>query len=179
MQKTLIVIKPEATARWLTWEIIGRLEKAGLKMISGKYGIASKEILDLHYPASRTEWITSLGQRTDEWYAELWLDLMAGFGTTDHFQIGLEVRNRLSIAMSSGFTFAAVLEWDNAVAMVRKIIGSTIPEKALPGTIRWDYSIDTVAAANINKRPINNLIHASGNQEESDYEVKLRFPEIA
>jgi nucleoside-diphosphate kinase len=63
--------------------------------------------------------------------------------------------------------------------MVRKIIGTTIPEKAAPGTIRGDYSIDTVTAANLNKRPINNLIHASGNLEEAEYEVNLRFPELA
>ena len=178
MERTLIVIKPDATNRWLTWEILGRLEKTGLKVITGKYGMPSKEVLDQHYPASREDWIATLGQRTDEWYAALWLDLMTDFGTTDHFAIWLKVRERLAGAMSSGNTFAAVLEWDNAVAMVRKIIGTTIPEKAAPGTIRGDYSIDTVTAANLNKRPINNLIHASGNLEEAEYEVKLRFPEL-
>jgi hypothetical protein len=35
---------------------------------------------------------------------------MTDFGTTDHFAIGLKVRERLAGAMSSGNTFAAVLE---------------------------------------------------------------------
>ena len=178
MEKTLIIVKPDATARNLTGEIISRLERTWLKMISGRYGIASKEILDLHYPASRTEWIQTLGARTQEWYSELWLDVMWGFGTIDNLQIWLKVRDRLSDAMWNGYTFAAVFEWNNSIAIVRKIIWSTIPEKANPGTIRGDYSIDTVAAANLSKRPINNLIHASGNIEEAEYEVTLWFPEL-
>lgn len=178
MERTLIIIKPDATSRNLTWEIIARLEKTWLKMIAGKYGIAPKETLDLHYPASRVEWIESLGVRTQEWYEDLWLDLIWDFGTTDHLQIWLKVRQRLADFMWSGYTYAAVFEWLNAIAMVRKIIGSTIPEKANPWTIRGDYSIDTVAAANTNKRPIYNLIHASGNAEEAEYEIKLRFAEL-
>lgn len=178
MERTLIVLKPDATKRWLTREIMNRLEKSGLQVIAWKYGIASKEVLDQHYPAAREDRVRSLWERTDQWYSELWLDLMADFGTTDHFAIWLKVREWLAGVLSSGYTFAAVLEWENAVAMVRKLIWTTIPEKAAPWTIRWDYSIDTVAQANLNKRPIYNLIHASWNLEEAEFEVKLRFPEL-
>jgi nucleoside-diphosphate kinase len=46
------------------------------------------------------------------------------------------------------------------------------------GTIRGDYGYDSAYLANMERRPIDNLIHASGNPEEAVYEVNIRFPEL-
>ena len=77
--------------------------------------------------------------------------------------------------MSSGPIVATVLEKDNAVEDFRTLIGATDPAKAAPGTIRGDYSYDSSYLANTGKRPIKNLLHASGNLEEAQFEVPLWF----
>ena len=49
--------------------------------------------------------------------------------------------------------------------------------EAEPGTIRGDYSLDSPALANADKRAVRNIIHASGNAEEAKYEAQLWFRE--
>ena len=63
---------------------------------------------------------------------------------------------------------AAVLEGRNAVEVVRKMIGSTDPVNAEPGTIRGDYGLDIT----------ENIIHASDSMESFKREVKILFPEL-
>jgi len=63
---------------------------------------------------------------------------------------------------------AAVLEGRAAVEVVRKMIGSTDPVKAEPGTIRGDYGMDIT----------ENIIHASDSVESFKREVKILFPEL-
>ena len=67
------------------------------------------------------------------------------------------------------------MEGPHAVELVRRIVGHTLPLKAASGTIRGDYSFDSSFLANSAKRPIRNLIHASGDLEEAQYEVSLWF----
>ena len=52
-----------------------------------------------------------------------------------------------------------------------------MPATAVKGPIRGDMGSDTIAKANSEKRPVRNLIHASGNQEEAEKEIALWFPE--
>jgi nucleoside-diphosphate kinase len=85
------------------------------------------------------------------------------------------VRNWLVDYMYEGEVFAMVLEWAHAIEVVRKLVWPTVSLKAPVGTIRGDYSCDSVALANYERRPIKNLIHASGNKEEADFEVELWF----
>jgi len=63
------------------------------------------------------------------------------------------------------------------VPIVRKMVGPTYPQDALPGTIRGDYSIESPFVSNTNKRSVRNLIHASGNNEEAKIERQLWFKE--
>ena len=58
---------------------------------------------------------------------------------------------------------------------MRIIVGYTFPSMANPGTIRGDYSLDNPVLANERKRPVRNIIHASGNKAEADYEIDLWF----
>ena len=59
--------------------------------------------------------------------------------------------------------------------VVRKIIGQTVRAFAEPGTIRGDFSIDSPDFANMNKRAVKNLIHASGSKKEAEHEILLWF----
>ncbi|MEI6532914.1 MAG: nucleoside-diphosphate kinase [Candidatus Roizmanbacteria bacterium] len=173
MEQTLIVLKPDAVSRGIMGDIITRFEKIGLKMVAGSFMIVTKELADKHYPASRTEFIVGMANKTIENYKELGLDLDKDFGTTDPLKIGLKIREWLVDAITSGPVLAMIWEGPHAVELVRKIVGHTLPLKALPGTIRGDYSYDSSALANFGKRPIKNMVHASGNVEEAEFEVKL------
>ena len=66
----------------------------------------------------------------------------------------------------SGPVIAMVIVGDNAIALVRKMMGALNPVDALPGTIRGDLTISTR----------ENLIHGSDSLESAEYEIGLWFP---
>ena len=68
-----------------------------------------------------------------------------------------------------------VVQGAHAVDMVRKIVGPTMPYLAEMGTIRGDYSADSPLLANLEKRPVLNLIHASETPEEAKHEIQHWF----
>lgn len=175
MERTLVVLKPDAIQRGLIGEIIGRFEKIGLKIIGAKMFVPSQELLDKHYPADRKEFVESLGQRTIDSYREQGIDPKEQFGHEDLGKVGESVRTWLTDFMKSGPVFAFVLESPHAIEIVRKLVGTTLPQKSQPGTIRGDLSFDSSFLANSSARPIKNLIHASGNAEEAAFEVPLWF----
>lgn len=175
MDQTLIVLKPDAVARGLTGEILARFEKVGLKLVASKMVKVSKDLADKHYPGSRTEWLKLIGEKTLENYKELEVDAKKMLGTDDSLKIGEMVRVWLLDYIASGPVFAAILEGPHAVELVRKMAGHTLPSVSAPGTIRGDYSFDSSYLANTGKRAIKNLIHASGNKEEAEYEIPLWF----
>ncbi len=49
MEKTLVLVKPDAVQRGLTGEIISRLERRGLRMIAAKFIQVSQELAETHY----------------------------------------------------------------------------------------------------------------------------------
>jgi len=177
MEQTLIVLKPDAVARGLIGEIISRFEKIGLKVVGAKMLKVDKSLADKHYPESRTEFIQGMGKKTVENYEELGMDLNEHFGHEDPHEIGKIIRTWLVDMITDGPVFAVVLEGPHAVELVRKHVGHTLPLKSAPGTIRADYSFDSSYLANTGKRPIKNLIHASGTVEEAIYEIPLWFSE--
>lgn len=67
--------------------------------------------------------------------------------------------------MSSGPIVAAILEKDNAVEDFRKLIGSTNPADAAPGTIRANY------ATSIGE----NAVHGSDSDENAAIEGAFHF----
>lgn len=67
--------------------------------------------------------------------------------------------------ITSGPVVAAVLEGPSAVDVVRLMIGSTDGKKALPGTIRGDFSLSVT----------ENIIHAADSGERAKYEISIIF----
>ena len=49
MQRTVVILKPDALQRGMVGEIISRLEKKGLKLVGLKMIMATDALLDLHY----------------------------------------------------------------------------------------------------------------------------------
>jgi nucleoside-diphosphate kinase len=49
MDRTLLIIKPDAVERGLMGEIINRLEKKGFKFVAGKLGVIDRKTAETHY----------------------------------------------------------------------------------------------------------------------------------
>ena len=64
-----------------------------------------------------------------------------------------------------GPCFLMVWEGRNVVTIVRKVIGATNPQEAMPGTIRGDFGIDIG----------RNVIHASDAPESASREIAIHF----
>jgi nucleoside-diphosphate kinase len=70
---------------------------------------------------------------------------------------------------------AVILEGTDAVAKVRRLVGPTEPATAPPGTIRGDYSSDTIALADAENRGLRNLVHAADSVESAEREIRIWF----
>ncbi|MBI5064743.1 nucleoside-diphosphate kinase [Candidatus Woesearchaeota archaeon] len=141
IQRTLVLLKPDAVQRCFCGELIARFERVGLKIVGMKMVWVSAEQSKKHYSAH----------------------------VKKDFYPGLEK------FITQGPVVAMVLEGVDSVEVVRKLVGSTEPKTALPGTIRGDYAHVSLQHANEKGTVAANLIHASGNAEEAKYEVSLWF----
>lgn len=175
MEKTLVLLKPDAMARAVVGEIISRFEKAGLKILATKMVTPNKDLAHKHYPTHRREFIEGMGHKTLQSYREEGHDPLSNFGTQDPHEIGLQLQKWLVDFLVSGPVIALVLEGPDAIKLVRNIAGHTIPAKAEKGTIRGDYSDDSAVRANAEQRSIKNLVHASGDKKEAEFEISLWF----
>ncbi|WP_292989925.1 nucleoside-diphosphate kinase [Mycobacterium sp.] len=64
---------------------------------------------------------------------------------------------------------AAIVEGPRAIAAIRQLAGGTDPvEKALPGTIRGDFGLETQF----------NLVHGSDSPESAEREIALWFSHV-
>ncbi len=147
MERTLIILKPDAVKRGLVGEIVARFEKAGLKIIGTKMLKPDYDEFYHHY-----EGISKMVSRRGK----------------EAFDVTLTM-------MQEGPVIAFVLEGISSVSLVRKMVGDTEPQKALPGTIRGDYAHMGFAHANAEGIGVPNVIHASGDPEEAAQEIAHWF----
>lgn len=173
-ERTLILIKPDGVKRGLVGEALKRIEQRGLKVIALKMVAPGSTKFHDHYPKD-SAWITRLGEKTLAGFQKYGLDPKKMLGSDDPKKIGPEVRKWIIEYMMSGPIVAAVVEGIHAIDMVRKIAGVTMPNMADMGTFRGDYSVDSPTLANVDKRAIHNLIHASENPAEARHEIKHWF----
>jgi nucleoside-diphosphate kinase len=176
-QRTFCMIKPDGVMRGLIGDIIHRIEKAGLKVVALKMVQADEQRIRDHYPMSDEAWVHRLGEKTISGFDDLEVTAKEILGSEDKAVLGKEVTESLIGYMTSGPVVCIVVEGIQAIDMVRKIAGHTLPFKAEVGTIRGDYSVDSPAVANAEKRSIHNLFHASENPGEAENEIKLWFGE--
>lgn len=164
IQRTLILIKPDAMQRNLADEIISRYKKAGLRVVKRKNMMAPMDIIEKHYPMD-PDYLKSIGEKT----------IAAGQQVKSAEDQGRKVVTWLRKFITSGPIVALLLEGEDAVALVRKTTGFTDPATAEKGTIRGDLGTDNILDANREQRPVWNLIHASGSKEEAKKEIELWF----
>ncbi|HYE21983.1 MAG TPA: nucleoside-diphosphate kinase [Verrucomicrobiae bacterium] len=168
---TFVIIKPDGVRRGLTGEIIRRIEKAGLKIIALEMDKPSKQKIDDHYPKDEA-WMTRIGNKALEVYSKYGYDPVETLGTKDPLEIGKMARSWTLDYVSSGPVVKMVVQGTHAIDMVRKMAGKTSPAMSEMGTIRGDFSADSALAANMEKRAIHNLIHASETPEEAAHEIE-------
>lgn len=173
-EKTLIIIKHDGVVRGIMGEIVQRFERVGLKLVAMKMLSASEEMGHAHYPNS-VEWLENVGKRSLNEYKEKGIDPIAKLGTDDAVEIGKMVKAWNVEYLTAGPVLAMIFEGPDAVKIGRKLVGSTVPMLAPPGTIRGDYSWDNADLANALGRPFYNLIHASGDPAEANQEIELWF----
>jgi nucleoside-diphosphate kinase len=147
LEQTLIILKPDAIQRGIAGEIISRFEHVGLKLVAAKILQPDGQHYYEHYETIG-KMISRRGQQA--------------FDATMEF-------------MQSGPVLAIVLEGIEAVSQVRKMVGTTEPKAAEPGTIRGDFSHISFAYANAKSVSIPNLIHASGDIDEARQEIAHWF----
>lgn len=131
MEKTLILIKPDAVKRKLSGEILSRFERKGMKIVALKMMTLTRESAEKHYDVHKGKPFFK--------------------GLVDY--------------IISGPIIAAVLEGSNSIQITRTLSGATDGSKALPGTVRGDFSMG------IEK----NIIHASDSQESFQHELPVFF----
>lgn len=144
IERTLVLLKPDAVARGLVGRVLARFEDALLKIVASKMVWMDADLARRHY-----------------------FDLEERFGPA--------VYNSVAGFMETGPVFALVLEGVEAVACVRKIVGSTYPDQAAPGTIRGDFAHQSKAYANAHQIAVANLVHASASADEAVREIDVWF----
>ncbi|MEW6161946.1 MAG: nucleoside-diphosphate kinase [Nitrospirota bacterium] len=71
----------------------------------------------------------------------------------------------LTDSISVGPVVVMVVEGNNAISMVRKLMGATNPKDAAPGTIRADFASDIE----------HNIVHGSDSEESASFEIPFFF----
>lgn len=131
MERTYIMLKPDAVKRKLVGEIISKIEKKGFVISNLKMITLTDEILREHY-----------AHIADKPFFPEIVDFM-----------------------TSGPCIAMIVEGNDVVSGMRRLMGPTKWVEALPGTIRGDYAFSNG----------ENLIHGSDSIENAEIEIKRFF----
>jgi nucleoside-diphosphate kinase len=170
-ERTLVIIKPDGVQRTLIGEIIKRYERVGLKLVGLKLVIPTADRAKEHYMVGGEEWLETVGKKAAAAYEKK--GEKSPYAT--YRENGVAILEANSKYMSSGPVVAMVWEGNQAIGLVRKITGGTEPLSSDVGTIRGDYTLDSYGLADSDSRSIRNLIHASGEVDEAEKEIKIWF----
>jgi nucleoside-diphosphate kinase len=133
MERTLVLIKPDAVQRGLIGPIITRLEQRGLQLVGLKFIQMDNELAGRHYGIHQ----------------------------------GKPFFEGLIAFITSAPVVAMVWQGENAVQVVRTMMGGTRPAESAPGTIRGDFGLVVG----------RNLVHGSDSLDTAEQEAGLFFEE--
>jgi nucleoside-diphosphate kinase len=133
VERSLVMIKPDAVQRGIVGEVISRLERKGLKLCAMKMLKIDRQLAQRHY-----------GEHEGKPFYEPLLRYI-----------------------TASPVVAMVIEGRNAISIIRKLVGATDVEEALPGTIRGDLVI----------HERSNIVHASDSNESAAREIGVFFSE--
>lgn len=168
-EKTFVIIKPDGVQRNLIGEIISRFERTGLKLVALKMFVAPQEKLWQHYNKDEA-WFIAKGERTIQGRNAAGLPVEKAAA-----EYGKDIVRALVTFMSCGPVIAMVWEGNQAVNIVKKLVGATEPVASDVGTIRGDLTLDSYDLANVYGRAVRNLIHCSDQPAEAEREMQIWF----
>lgn len=170
-QRTFVIIKPDGVQRGLVGEIIKRFERTGLKLSALKLTVLDSDRIWKHYNKDDA-WFIKKGTKIAEDRAAAGLS-----SEKDPLEYGKDIIRALERFMTSGPVVMMVWEGNEAVNVVKKIVGETEPATSDVGTIRGDLTIDSYNIAAIDDRAVRNLIHCSDEPDNAEFEIGLWFKE--
>ena len=170
-ERTFVIVKPDGVQRSLVGEIIKRFERTGLKIVALKFCVLSEEKIWKHY------------NKDDAWFEKKGSKIAqdrAGHGMVvdkNPIEYGKDIIRALVKFMTASPVVMMVLEGNQAVAVVKKIVGETEPATSDVGTIRGDLTLDSYQISAVDDRAVRNLIHCSDEVENAKTEIALWFEE--
>jgi nucleoside-diphosphate kinase len=170
-ERTFVILKPDTIQRSLMGEVLARFERAGLKVVGMKFGVPDKNKFWEHYNKDDA-WFEKKGSNIVRERAERGLPV-----DKSAKEYGKAIIDVLVKYMTASPVLMLVLEGNEAVAVVKKLVGSTEPSTSDIGTIRGDYTLDSYAIAAIDDRAVRNLMHCSDAVDEAKREIALWFHE--
>jgi nucleoside-diphosphate kinase len=135
--RTFVMVKPDGVKRGLVGEIVKRFERYGFRLAGIKVLRVEKQRAEKLYAVHKGK--------------PFYNDLM------NYITSGPVAAISLDISMGP----------EDAIKLVRKIVGATNPLNAEMGSIRGDYGCFLS----------ENIIHASDSKESADYELPIFFDE--
>ncbi len=165
------MIKPDGVQRSLIGEIITRFERVGLKLIAMKFVVPTEEQCWTHYH-KEDEWFLKKGTNIVENRKKLGLPI-----EKEAIEYGKDIIRAVLSFMTAGPVVAMVWEGNQAVPVVKKLVGGTEPTTSDVGTIRGDYTLDSYFLCDTDgSRGMRNLIHCTdGDQAEANREIGIWF----
>ncbi len=172
-EMTFAFLKPDALEKKLVGKIIARIESEGFRIVKLRKGRISQELALQLYPDSEQQ-LRGMGEKTLKAMGDAGMpeNVAKIFGTEDPMGIGKVLNGWNRSSATSTEIIAFELEGEDAVSRLRTIVGKTDPSIADKGTIRGDWSDDSIMKGNLEKRACRNLIHASDG-ERAPVEIGL------
>ena len=171
IERTLVLLKPDTIKRGLSGKIIEKFENAGLKIVAMKMVWADEELAKNHYFLDE-EWAKNVFEKTKKVHEKENKKLEY----KDHMDFGKTIQRWNMDFLTEGPVIAIVIEAPHAIEIVRKMVGSTEPRQASPGTIRGDFSaVESYFVADSQKRVLRNMVHASDSEKTAKREIGLWF----
>lgn len=145
IDQTLVILKPELLRKGLEYRALEKIQNKGLEVTAMYKDCPPREVFREHYR-----------------------DVIAKKGET--------IGNRILNYMTSGPIIVALIKGNNAIREIKKLSGEkTSPQDCIPGTIRFDFSNDSLDLANLEKRAVENSIHCSDSEISANFEIDLWF----
>ena len=168
-EKCLLLLKPDCIENFHIGEIVTRIERVGLQIVDMKMVKVTEENISKHYSDDST-WLKSVGEKKIQKFKAKGILI-----SDDPLTIGKKVRDSLVQYFKEKKVIAIIVQGPNAITSMRNMAGNTEPLSSEKGTIRGDYSTDSFEVADLQQRPIRNMIHVSDSTTSSKREIDVWF----
>lgn len=168
-EQTLVILKPDAIQRSLMGTIVSRIENTGLKFVAMKMLLPVADQCWKHYNKD-DEWFMKKGTRIVDDRKAQGLPI-----EKEAMEYGKDIIKSNVDFFTSGPVLAFIVEGNQSVAIVKKLVGGTEPTTSDVGTIRGDLTVDSYALSSIDNRAVRNLVHCSDSPEEALREIPIWF----